>query len=93
MEPIREGGRAEKPVAVAYEPGRDPAGTRLRHSLRFPASLSGVWTPLLRKKRQIGLVQSDRCLDRPLRRLAAQPGVKPRPAPARNGGKKPGRRK
>jgi uncharacterized protein YndB with AHSA1/START domain len=99
--------RVEKPVAFAwtagvaklllfeeiYELEPDPAGTRLRHSLRFHGFLSGVWTALLRRKLQAGLVQSDRCLDRQLRRLAAQPSMKPRPSPVRHGGRKNRRRK
>lgn len=94
--------RVEKPVAFAwtagvaklllfeeiYELERDPVGTRLRHSLRFHGFLSGMWTALLRRKLQAGLVQSDRCLDRQLRRLATYPGVKPRPAAPRHGGQK-----
>jgi hypothetical protein len=94
--------RVEKPVAFAwtagvakllqfeeiYELERDPVGTRLRHSLCFHGFLSGMWTALLRRKLQAGLVQSDLCLDRQLRRLAVQPGVKPRPASPRHGGRK-----
>jgi uncharacterized protein YndB with AHSA1/START domain len=93
--------RVEKPVAFAwtagvaklllfeevYELEPDGAGTRLRHSLRFHGFLSGVWTRLLGRKLRIGLVQSDRCLDRQLRRLAAHPNAKPRPAAPRHGGR------
>ncbi|KQN00207.1 hypothetical protein ASE82_17815 [Sphingomonas sp. Leaf230] len=94
--------RVDKPVAFAwtagvpklllfeevYELEADPAGTRLRHSLRFHGFLSGMWTALLRRRLQAGLVQSDRCLERQLRRLATQPGLKPRPTPVRHGGRK-----
>lgn len=94
--------RVEKPVAFAwtagvaklllfeevYELERDPVGTRLRHSLRFHGFLGGILTVLLRRKLQAGLAQSDRCLDRQLRRLSAQPGLKPRPAGPRHGGRK-----
>lgn len=99
--------RAEKPVAFAwtagvpklmlfeeiYERERDPVGTRLRHSLRIHGFLSGVWTALLRRKLHAGLVQSDRCLERQLRRLAAQPGAKPRPAAQHHAGRKVRRHK
>ena len=99
--------RVEKPIAFAwtagvaklllfeesYELESDPAGTRLRHSLRFHGFMSGMWTALLRRKLQAGLVQSDRCLERQLRRLAAQSGVKPRPALPRHGGQKARKRK
>ena len=99
--------RIEKPVAFAwtagvanllqfeeiYELERDPVGTRLRHSLRFHGFLSGMWTALLRRKLQAGLVESDRCLNRQLRRLATQPGLKPRPAAPRHGGQKTRRHK
>ncbi|KQM97766.1 MULTISPECIES: SRPBCC family protein [unclassified Sphingomonas] len=94
--------RVEKPVVFAwtagvakvllfeelYELESDPAGTRLRHSLRFHGLLNGIWTALLRKKLQAGLVQSDRCLDRRLRSLAVRPNPKPRLLPVRHGGKK-----
>jgi uncharacterized protein YndB with AHSA1/START domain len=94
--------RAEKPVVFAwtagvakvllfeelYELESDPAGTRLRHSLRFHGFLNGMWTALLRKKLQAGLVTSDQCLDRQLRSLAARPSLKPRALPFRHGGKK-----
>jgi hypothetical protein len=99
--------RVEKPIAFAwtagvarllqfeesYELESDAAGTRLRHRLCFHGFLSGVCAALLRRRFQASLVESDRCLDRHLRRLAAQPGVKPRPAPPRHGGKKTRRRK
>lgn len=98
--------RVEKPVAFAwtagvaklllfeeiYELERDPVGTRLRHSLRFHGFLSGMCTALLRRKLQAGLMQSDRCLDRQLRRLATQQGLKPRPAAPSQGGRKTRRR-
>lgn len=94
--------RVEQPVAFAwtagvaklllfeeiYELERDPVGTRLRHSLRFHGFLGGMLTVLLRRKLHTGLAQSDRCLDRQLRRLSAQPGLKPRPAGPRHGGRK-----
>lgn len=99
--------RVEKPVAFAwtagvarllqfeecYELEANPVGTRLRHSLRFHGFMSGVWTALLRRKLQAGLVQSDRCLERQLRRLAAQPGVKPRLPLPKHGSRKTRRRK
>ncbi len=99
--------RAEKPVAFAwtagvaklllfeesYELESDGAGTRLRHSLRFHGFLSRIFAALLHRKFQASLVESDRCLDRHLRRLAAQPGVKPRLLPNRHGGKNTRRRK
>jgi hypothetical protein len=99
--------RAEKPLAFAwtagvaklllfeesYELESDAAGTRLRHSLRFHGFLSRTLAALLHRKFQASLVESDRCLDRHLRRLAAQPGVKPRLLPPRHGGKKIRRRK
>ena len=99
--------RVDKPYAFAwtaglaklmlfeesYELERSPTGTRLRHSLRFHGRLAGVCTALLRRKLQAGLVQSDRCLERHLRRLAAQPGVRSTPSPALHGGRKPRRHK
>ncbi len=77
----------------SYELESNAAGTRMRHSLRFHGFLSGMWTALLRRKLAASLVESDRCLSHHLRRLAAQPGVKPRPLPPRDGGKKVRRRK
>lgn len=99
--------RVEKPVAFAwtagvaklllfeeaYELERDPARTRVRHSLRFHGFLGSVFTAVLRRKLLAALVQSDRSLDRQLRRLAAQPGVKPGAAAPRHGGRKSRRHK
>lgn len=99
--------RVEKPVTFAwtagvpklllfeesYELESDAAGTRLRHSLRFHGFLSGMWAALLRRKLAASLVESDRCLDHHLQRLAAKPGAKPRPLPPRHGGRKTRRRK
>lgn len=99
--------RVEKPVAFAwtagvaklllfeeiYELERDPVGTRLRHSLRFHGFLCGLWTALLRRRLQAGLVQSDRCLDRQLRRLATPPDLNPRAGAPRHGGRRTRRTK
>lgn len=99
--------RVEKPVAFAwtagvaklllleesYELESYAAGTRLRHSLRFHGLLNEVWAALLRRKLTASLVESDRCLDRHLRRLAAQAVVRPRTPPPRHGGQKARRHK
>lgn len=87
--------RVEKPVVFAwtagvarmllfeerYELANDPGGTRVRHSVRFSGLFSRPLMALMRRKIQTSLVHADQCLERYLRRLAAQPTAKPRPTP------------
>lgn len=99
---------AEKPDAFAwaaglskmlqveewYELADDPAGTRMVHSLRFAGIFARPLLAMKRRKLEASLAVSDRCLDRHLRRLAAQPNRKPRlPVFSHGGGKKHRRRR
>lgn len=91
--------RADKPLAFAWTAGvakflmfeeayaleSDPAGTRLRHSLRFSGIFGRPLWALMRRRLQTSLVQSDRCLDRQLRRLSAVPVPNSRTGTARIG--------
>ncbi len=77
----------------AYELEHAPTGTRLRHSMRFTGLLGGPWLAWRRRTLEAGLVASDRCLERYLRRLAAQSGAKLRPTSARHGFRKNPRQK
>jgi len=69
----------------AYALESDPAGTRLRHSLRFSGIFGRPLWALMRRRLQTSLVQSDRCLDRQLRRLSAVPVPNSRTGTARIG--------
>lgn len=94
--------RVDKPLAFAWTAGvarfllfeesyaleSDPAGTRLRHSLRFSGILGRPLWALMRRRLQASLVQSDRCLDRQLRRLSAVPVSNSRTGPARTGARR-----
>ena len=77
----------------AYELESAPTGTRLRHSMRFTGLLGGPLVALRRRILEASLVTSDRCLERYLRRLAANSSAKLRSASARHGVKKTGRQK
>jgi hypothetical protein len=95
--------RADKPLAFAWTAGvarfllfeesyaleSDPAGTRLRHSLRFSGIFARPLWALMRRKLQASLVQSDMCLDRQLRRLPAVPTSKGRIASVHPGARSP----
>lgn len=93
--------RVDKPLAFAWSAGvaklllfeetyaleSEPAGTRLRHSLRLSGLLGRPLAALMRRKLLASLVRSDACLERHLRRLSAQQAPKGRALPPRQSAK------